>query len=141
MKSESEDRQYEDILNMTYPFPLLRPRMSTGDRAAQFAPFSALTGYEETVQEAGRLTEADFQLQEDVREQLDRILRRLAQSKEPEITLTYFQPDAKKDGGAYETVTGKIKRIDPYEQELVFTDGASVPLSRIYRILYPRQEE
>lgn len=120
--------RYEDILHMPHHVSANRPRMSMPDRAAQFSPFAALSGYEAAIQETGRLTDSRIELEPDEAAVLDEKIRLLQkrQEEQPEITLTYFVPDEQKPGGAYVRVTGRVSRIDPQEQRIRMTDGTSV---------------
>lgn len=126
-------QDYEDIIHLPHHISETHPRMSRLNRAAQFSPFAALTGYGAAIQEAGRLTDRKIQLDEDSQAVLDRKLAILREqlSKRPEVTVTYFQPDGKKDGGAYASFSGQVKKIQDYEQLLVFTDGTQIPFSDI----------
>jgi hypothetical protein len=118
--------------------------MSLYDRAAQFAPFAALVGYDEMVREEARLTDEERQLSEDERGVLDRKLRLIAdvieENQRPEITVVYFEPDALKQGGSYTEYTGVVKKIDPIEGVIVYfaenerSDGKTVPLGCIWEI-------
>lgn len=103
------------------------------DRAAQFSPFAALTGYEDAIQETGRLTDTKVEIGEEVREELDRKQQYLQDiiADRPEITITYFVPDERKAGGSYTSHTGSLKRIDYYERVFVLTDGTKIPLDEI----------
>ena len=105
------------------------------ERAAQFSPFAALAGYEDAVRETGRVVGQRIELSEEEKAVLDRkqqiILATLAQGEWPEVTVTYFQPDRKKDGGEYISHTGAIKKVKEIENRLVFTDGKGIPFSDI----------
>lgn len=127
MKQKSGN-PYEDILELPHPVSKTHPQMPRGDRAAQFAPFAALTGYEEAVREAARLTEEKMILDEDSKEQLDWKLRRLQEKvkEKPTITVTYFLKDEKKKGGKYVTVTGVLKKIDSYTHQFVLESGEEI---------------
>jgi len=107
--------------------------MSMLDRAAQFSPFAALTGYDAAIKETGRLTDEKQELDEDTKATLDMKQAYLMEmiDEQPEISVTYFLPDTKKAGGAYETVIGKLKRFDEYERLLVLTDGKKIPMDDI----------
>lgn len=130
------EKKYADIIHMPHHVSPNRPRMSDIDRAAQFSPFAALTGYEDAVFEAGRLTDQQSILSEDektvLNEKMQMILDHL--EEEPLITITYFVPDKKKAGGAYVTVSGIIKEIDEYEKAIVLADKTAVPIDQIREI-------
>lgn len=127
---------YDDIINLPRP-DTRRPRMSNLDRAAQFTPFAALTGHEEAVLETARLTDKKPELDEHAKQELDRKLKMAAGRLEdlPRITITYFIPDSTKDGGKYATVSGKVKKVDEYEKELVLTSGIKIPIQVILEIV------
>ena len=127
---------YNDIIHLPHHVSKTRPQMSMEDRAAQFSPFAALTGYDAAILETGRLTEDKLELGEETQAILDRKQRYLAEiiDTKPEITVTYFVPDEKKSGGAYSTVTGFLKRIDEYERVLMLTDGRKIQLDAIFDI-------
>ena len=124
---------YEDIIHLPHHVSATRPRMSLIDRASQFSPFAALTGYDEAIKETGRLTDDRIELDENTRTALDIKQAILAENinTHPEISITYFLPDAKKAGGEYVTVTGSLKRIDEYERLMIFMDGRKVPMDEI----------
>lgn len=127
---------YDDIIHLPHHVSKTRPQMSLEDRAAQFSPFAALTGYDAAILETGRLTEDKLELGEETQAILDRKQRYLAEiiDTKPEITVTYFVPDEKKSGGAYSTVTGFLKRIDEYERVLMLTDGRKIQLDAVLDI-------
>lgn len=133
--------KYDDIINLPYPLPGLptRPRMSIQDRAAQFAPFAALSGHGAAIRETARLTDRRIELEEDqlviLNEQLQKIMDRVGER--PEVSVLYFKPDGKKDGGAYVTVTGRVKKIDEIEHVVVFVDKTAIPIGDILDISYP----
>ena len=124
---------YDDMLELPLPVSKTHPQMPRRDRAAQFAPFAALTGYEEAVREAARLTEEKMILDEDSKEQLDWKLRCLQEKvkEKPTITVTYFLKDEKKKGGKYVTVTGVLKKIDSYTHQFVLENGEEIPVEDI----------
>lgn len=128
--------KYDDIIHLPHYESSRRAGMSMEDRAAQFSPFAALTGYEDVIEETGRLTQPATELTESAIEQLNEKLQILAENSHlsPAVTVTYFQPDQRKDGGSYVTVSGYVKRIDPYERVLRLTDGREIPLEAICRI-------
>lgn len=124
---------YDDIIDLPRPKSAHEP-MPMSDRAAQFSPFAALTGYEDAIDETARLTDARVELGESAVEELERTLAGIAAhiSERPEITVTYFVPDGRKEGGAYMTRTGALKRIDELERALVFADGERIAVGDIF---------
>ncbi len=128
--------KYDDIINLPHPVSQSRPHMSMSDRAAQFSPFAALTGFEEAVNETARLTEGYSELEDEQIDEINHILNHLAKhlADRPEITLTYFLPDAKKAGGSYNTITGIVKAIDQIHQQLRFENELSVSFYQITKI-------
>jgi len=130
------DYRYRDILTRPRPHFLKRPLMRAGDRAAQFSPFAALTGYEDAVRETARLTEPFTETDETVRESLNAKLiflsARLRES--PAVTMKLFQPDVRKAGGSYVYITGCIRQIDPNAQLILLTDGQRIPMEYLREI-------
>jgi hypothetical protein len=128
--------KYDDMIGMPHHTSPRHPRMSMRDRAAQFAPFSALTGYGDTIDETARLTDGRIVLTEDAKALLD-LKQQLLQARidsQPEITVIYFVADAKKSGGAYQTVKGRLLRIDPVDKTLVLTDGKRIKAEDVLSI-------
>ena len=115
---------YFEILSREQKTKKKHPRMSRMNRAAQFAPFAALTGYEESIEETARLTDRRIELSEFEIEELNAKLNFIQEhiKERPEVTITYFQPDERKEGGSYITVSGKVRRIDEANKVLVFED-------------------
>lgn len=128
--------KYEDILNLPHPQPRGRAPMSLTDRAAQFSPFAALTGYEETIEETARLTEDPVELDAGSVGELDEALRAIQSRIEsrPAVTIRYFCPDSRKQGGSYVTIRGRVRKIDTVFQMLQLWDGQQLPFCRIMRI-------
>ena len=128
--------KYGDMLYMTYPFQTDRPRMNRADRAAQFSPFAALTGYDAAIKETGRLTDEKVNLSEEEKEALDRKQQILMEwlGDYPALTITFFVPDEKKSGGAYMTKSGNLKKIDVFERVMLLTDGTKIPLDDVVEI-------
>ena len=124
---------YEDILHLPHPTSKNHPRMSIQERAAQFSPFAALTGHAAAIAETARLTDRKMELDEDTRAELDRRQAILLEqiSERPEVTVTWFRPDERKDGGAYVTTAGWLKKIDQVERILVLMDGTNIPLEDV----------
>lgn len=128
---------YEDIISLPHHVSVSHPHMLLQDRAAQFAPFAALTGHDAAVKETARLTQERRDLDEGIKSILDEKLRNILDilpEKQPHITVTYFCPDERKTGGAYVTVTGKVKKIDCYEHSIVMTDNRQIPIEEVYGI-------
>ena len=126
---------YSDIINLSRPVSK-RPRMTLEQRSAQFAPFAALTGYEGQVKETARLTNKKIEINEELKEILNQKIQ-LIQKKikeQPQIEITYFIPDSKKDGGKYETVTNSVKKIDTYKNEIILIDGTTIAIDEIIDI-------
>lgn len=130
---------YDDILYLPHPISSRHLPMSMMDRAAQFSPFAALTGYSESIQETARLPEQFLQLAADQQEALNEKLMLLQDvlDTQPAVTITYFEKDAKKLGGCYRIVSGCIQRIDPFHGSLLLTDGLSIEFSQIYEVDSP----
>lgn len=128
--------KYDDMLHLPHHVSPKRPQMSLADRAAQFSPFAALTGYEAAIRETERLTTERIELDESAKASLDEKLRVIVERlpEEPEVTITYFQPDVKKDGGAYLTITGAMQKLDTYESIVVMMDGTRIPIDDIVEI-------
>ena len=128
-----ETHKYDDIIKLPHHVSPRRAGMTMHDRAAQFSPFSALTGYENVIAESERLTDTKTELADSAVEQIDEKLCILAENIKihPTVTVTYFEPDRHKTGGQYVTVTGQVKRVDSYEQELLLTDGRAIPMEAI----------
>lgn len=133
---------YDDIIHMPHHVSATRKPMSLLDRAAQFSPFAALTGYDAAIRETGRLTDNAVELDTDGKAMLNETLQRLSELQEtrPEVTVTYFVPDERKTGGAYTKVTGCVKKLDPNTQILLLTDGTEILFSRILEIAGEQQE-
>ena len=132
------DKNYDDIINLPHYVSQKRPRMSMHDRAAQFSPFAALTGYEEAVTETARLTDSRLIPDEEHSEELDRTIRLILDSigSCPEITVLHFVPDQKKNGGKYEEYTGILRAFSDYDRVFIFTDGKKIAVYDIYDIRF-----
>lgn len=127
---------YEDIVNLPPHISKKHPQPTMIDRAARFAPFAAITGYEEMVLEEARVTEERVDLDEGALSFLNEKLNMIREflDEEPEVTITYFEPDKKKSGGAYVSIAGVVKRIDEYEHLVILTDGKKILIEDIYAI-------
>jgi len=131
-------RDYEDIKKMRRPQYADLPPMSIHDRAAQFAPFAALVGYGDAVEETERLTEGRREMEEDEIGELNRRLAELSErlKERPKIRVTYFIPDKKKSGGRYASKIGNARTIDLYDNRIIFTDGEAVAVKDMYSIVF-----
>ncbi len=114
--------RYRDIINLPHHISKRHPRLSMEQRAAQFSPFAALTGYEEATDETSRLTDEKIELSEEDMEELNRKLQNL----QGEAVITYFVKDERKSGGSYVTIKGEVRRIDDYEKAIVMRDGSKI---------------
>ncbi|WP_296877066.1 YolD-like family protein [Thomasclavelia sp.] len=128
--------KYDDIINLPHHVSTKHPRMSNYDRAAQFAPFAALTGHQEAIKETARITEKKKELDENQRELINyqlSILTTKIKSK-PEVQITYFQADLKKAGGKYITIKTKIEKIDEFKRQLQLVDGTIIAFDDLFSI-------
>lgn len=127
------EHYYDDIINLKHYSSSSRPRMSRMNRAAQFAPFAALTGYDTAVSETARLTEKKRELSEDEHIMLSSRLQMLSENiqSRPMVQITYFLPDSSKDGGSYQNIYGAVRRIDEEQMQIIFTDGAKINITDI----------
>lgn len=110
--------------------------MSMIDRAAQFSPFAALTGHNDAIIETARLTDRKIELDEGTKSVLNEKIQMISDylSEMPTVTFTHFEPDIKKDGGAYLKTTGTVKKIDDFNKEIYLTDGTIILIEHIYEI-------
>lgn len=135
-----EEHKYDDIINLPHHVSTRHPQMTLSERAAQFAPFAALTGHNAAIQETARYTDSFAELDEDRKELLDEKLRELALrlqeegAQEREVEITYFQPDLKKSGGSYVTVRGRVKKIDGYKHQILLADGTVIDMEYLFDI-------
>lgn len=130
--------EYDDIINLPHHVSKNHRQMPMEMRAAQFAPFAALTGYDTVINETARLTDQQVELEDYDNERLNRKYAELIEniSEHPVITVSYFKPDKHKGGGAYVSKTGHIKKVDTYEQQMIMEDGTSLPLAAIVDIVF-----
>lgn len=128
--------KYDDIIHLPRP-KSRRTGMSMYDRAAQFSPFAALTGFETAIEETGRLTERRIELDEGGKQLLDQQMQAVLEAlpTRPQVEVTWFRYDERKAGGSYVTATGRAKKVDSYTQRLLFTDGRSIPLAEIFSLV------
>ena len=128
--------RYDDIINLPHHQSSERPHMSLHDRAAQFAPFAALSGHEEAIEETARLTEDRITLDDSKIEQINEKLSDIALHLKDRVmvSITYFRPDSKKSGGVYLTDIGIIKKLDTIEQFIVMENGLKIPMKQIVSV-------
>ena len=128
--------KYDEIMGLPHHVSKTRPQMPMSDRAAQFAPFAALTGYDAAIKETGRLTDERIELDVEALSALDMKYQLLMEAHDdaPEVTITYFQPDERKAGGKYLTATGAVKKVDDYERLITMQDGAKIPMDDVLSI-------
>lgn len=124
---------YDDIINLPHPTSKTHPRMSRLDRAAQFSPFAALTGYEGAVKETARLTDQRVELSDDELAALDERIRLVLEWEGDPLTvsITWFKPDPRKAGGSYVTTQGRIRKVEELNRTLVLADGSKIPMDDI----------
>ena len=129
---------YSDIINLPHHVSRNHPRMPMETRAAQFAPFAALTGYDAVIHETARLTDRHVELEEYDNERLNRKFTELMTviGRHPEMTISYFKPDELKDGGTYASVSGHVRKVDAFENVLELEDGTVIPLGNIMDIQF-----
>lgn len=133
--------KYASIIDIKH-FEPKHERMSLYARSAQFAPFAALTGYEESVEETGRLTSERIEIEEGLKEIINGELLKIKEAikEKPVIKVTYFIKDTKKKGGKYVTLENSIKRIDEYKKELVFVDNTKIKIEDIIKLDIKKRE-
>ena len=130
----SMGRDYSDMWELPHPDSRTHPRMSLYERAAQFSPFAALTGYEDVIEESGRRTSDRVEQTEERMEELDRVLQQWTRDPDMQMRIVYFAADAKKDGGAYLEIQGQIRDIDHTARLLRMRTGMQIPLADIYEM-------
>lgn len=123
--------KYDDIINLPHHVSKKHPQMSIEARSAQFAPFAALTGHSDTIKETARLTNERIEIDEELKTIIDNKLQIIQEqiSLRPEVSITYFMSDEKKNGGEYVTVVGNVKKIDEYKQVIILTDNTIIPIN------------
>ena len=133
---EEARKKYADIIELPHHQSNTRPKMSNYDRAAQFSPFAALTGHADSIKETARLTDEYTEPSEEMKAIMNEKILFLMEQLEskPEITITFFKPDEKKQGGAYITITGAVKKIKAYERQIQMTTGDLIPIDMIFGI-------
>lgn len=134
--NQNDTHRYDDMIDMPHHVSTKHPQMPLHDRAAQFSPFAALTGYDDAIAETARLTDCRIELSETDLDRLNLKWQMIMEhiSERPAVTITYFVPDSKKEGGKYVSVSGCVKKIDEYEQTVTMTDGKKIPLPEVIRL-------
>ena len=125
--------KYDDIISLPHHVSKKHPQMSIEARSAQFAPFAALTGHSDAIKETARLTNERIEIDEELKAIIDNKLQIIQEqiSSRPEVSITYFMPDEKKNGGEYVTVVGNVKKIDKYKQVIILTDNTVIPINEM----------
>ena len=128
--------KYDKIMGLPHHVSKTRPQMPMSDRAAQFAPFAALTGYDAAIKETGRLTDERIELDVEALSAFDMKYQLLMEALDeaPEVTITYFQPDERKAGGKYVSAVGAVKKIDDFERRITMRDGTRIPTDDVLSI-------
>ena len=132
------DKKYAAIAGVPHHVSRVHPQMSMEDRAAQFSPFAALTGYGDVILETQRLTDEKVELDEEalalLNEKYQMLMRRM--DEQPVVQITYFQPDERKEGGSYVTVTGVVRRVDDVMRKITMQDGNEIEMGEILNVEY-----
>lgn len=128
--------KYDSIMNLPHHVSKTRPQMPMSDRAAQFAPFAALTGYDAAIKETGRLTDERIELDAEALTALDMRYQLLmdALDEAPVVTITFFQPDERKAGGKYVSAVGVVRKVDDFERRITMQDGSKIPMDDVLSI-------
>lgn len=134
-----ETHNYDDIIQCSRPRSR-RIGMSNYDRAAQFSPFAALTGFEAAIEETSRLTDDRIELDEGGRQLLDEQMGAVLEAlpRQPKVEITWFSYDERKAGGAYIRTTGHVKKVDLYNRKIILTDGQTIPLGEVFSVILLR---
>lgn len=132
----NDPHRYDDIIDLPHHVSMTHPPMSLENRAAQFSPFAAVVGYDTAIKETARLTAQKLLLDDDQKLLLSSRLQLIQDNikAQPEVSITYFQPDEKKTGGAYVTTTGNVKKVDEYQRQIVLASKACIPFDDVIAI-------
>lgn len=141
--TKTEKHKYDDIINLSHHVSSRHPQMPMMNRAAQFSPFAALTGYDDAVRETARLTDEKIELDEYEKEELDRKIQWIESHLDERIpvSITFFQPDDKKAGGAYEEIVDTVRKINIYEHEILLSGGTRIPMEDILLLNFRRDSD
>lgn len=131
-----DTHDYDDIINLPHHQSKNRPHMTNLERGAQFSPFAALKGYDDEIDEAARLTEMRLSPDDERIREINEKLSLLKESvrNRPNVAITYFAPDSKKEGGAYLTAEGALKKFDEYNRQLTLSTNTKIPIDNITKI-------
>lgn len=142
-RNQKKQQSYEDIIHLPHHVSSRHPQMSMTDRAAQFSPFAALTGYGDAVREKARFTEEKPELSEEEQRKLDEKLRQIYSipGDRPRVRIRYFVPDRKKEGGAFREITGVIRKTDAYAKKIRMEDGTEIEMDCVVDIETARQQK
>ena len=129
--------KYDDIINLPHHVSKTRKPMTMYNRAAQFAPFAALTGYDDAIKETSRLTDKKIEISDELKNELNQKIKFISDNinLKPKVTITYFVSDNKKSGGVYKTISGNVRRIDEVEKCLLFTNKLIIYFDDIISII------
>jgi len=130
------EHNYDDIIHLSHHVSAKHPQMSLYARSAQFAPFAALTGYEDAIRETARETDERIELDEEAKSMLDSKLQILVENikHKPEVSFIYFIPDIRKSGGSYVNITGIVSKVNTYNQCIYLVDNTEIPINEIIEI-------
>lgn len=131
-----EITKYDDIINLPHHISKKHKKMSIESRAAQFAPFAALTGFSDEIEETARITEEEIEINEELKTEINKKLQKIKENikKQPQIICTYFVPDEKKLGGEYKKIIGNVKKIDEFNKILILVTGEEIPIKNLTEI-------
>lgn len=138
----NDPSRYDDIINLEHPVSKRHARMSAHDRAAQFAPFAALTGYDAMVAETSRLTDCQAELDDAQRMLLNDALAYIMDNlaERPQVTIEYFEPDSRKAGGQYRTISDRVRNVNAAAREIVLKGGRTISFDLVRTISFPEEE-
>jgi len=136
MNKKISNSNYDDIINLPHHVSTKYPQMSLEARSAQFAPFAALTGYDDAIEETGRLTTEKIDLDEEIKNKINEKIKLIKNnlSSYPKVSVKYFVPDLKKEGGSYATISGVVKKVDEYRQTIIMDDNREILIEEIVDI-------
>lgn len=131
-----DDHTYDDIIHLPHHVSPTHPQMSMLNRAAQFSPFAALTGHDDAIRETARITEEKHELDEYEKNEINSMLNEIMEhiGEDFPLSITYFVPDDAKAGGAYETISGIVRKLDTYKHVLYLRGGKEIPIEDIFKI-------